>query len=194
MTDSKITIPLYNDFKLKLLITDVNYFLINSLRRVMISELYLPGFTQDNIKINVNTSVLHQEFIKHRLSLIPICLYQDRQTGIFRISSSWDNVKLTRHYRFINNPPNFILNIKNKIQQGDQTRQNYIDNRPLNIDTNTDTIIVTTKDFQLDDDKLDINNYLVRDSLVKTYLANHNQTENDYLSYSIIKTNILLSF
>lgn len=51
--------------------------LINAIRRVNISEVPTVGFNSDygkesDIKIEVNTSSLHNEFLSHRLSLIPI--------------------------------------------------------------------------------------------------------------------------
>ena len=49
----------------------------NAIRRILISEIETLGFRTSydentDIKIEINTSVLHNEFLGHRLSLLPI--------------------------------------------------------------------------------------------------------------------------
>ncbi len=63
-------------------IINIDISIINSLRRVILSEIenvafdFSPIGTKNTI-ININTSPLHNEFLSHRLSLIPICLTPD---------------------------------------------------------------------------------------------------------------------
>jgi DNA-directed RNA polymerase II subunit RPB3 len=65
-------------------VTDAELSIVNSLRRIVLSEIPTIAFafdpltdTNPDIKINVNKSALHNEFIGHRLSLLPICFNKD---------------------------------------------------------------------------------------------------------------------
>ena len=63
--------------ELKFSVKNIDKSLLNALRRIMISEVPTLGFKSENgkeIDINIieNTSSLHNEFLSHRLSLIPI--------------------------------------------------------------------------------------------------------------------------
>lgn len=55
-------------------IEDVDISLVNSLRRVMLSEI--PTMAIDLVEVEVNTSVLADEFICHRLGLIPLSAHK----------------------------------------------------------------------------------------------------------------------
>lgn len=62
-------------------ITNVDVSLVNTLRRIILSEIPNVGFyfkinqhlVESNIQINKNDSPLHNEFLAHRLSLLPLC-------------------------------------------------------------------------------------------------------------------------
>uniref|UniRef100_A0A6C0BEK7 DNA-directed RNA polymerase RpoA/D/Rpb3-type domain-containing protein n=1 Tax=viral metagenome TaxID=1070528 RepID=A0A6C0BEK7_9ZZZZ len=64
-------------------IVDVDLSIVNSIRRIIISEIPNVAFAFDpysetnDIKINVNSCALHNEFLAHRISLIPICFDYD---------------------------------------------------------------------------------------------------------------------
>jgi DNA-directed RNA polymerase II subunit RPB3 len=59
-----------SEFEATFLFRNIDFSLINSLRRIIISEV--PTIAIDLVYIESNTSSLHDEFIVHRLSLLPL--------------------------------------------------------------------------------------------------------------------------
>lgn len=51
---------------------DFNEILINTLRRLTLSEVYSWAFPPENIQIQKNTGILNNDNIRHRISLLPI--------------------------------------------------------------------------------------------------------------------------
>ena len=78
-----------------LLIKDVPVALINSIRRILLSNIPTVTFndTWDNrdehrhINVLKNTSSLHNEFINHRLSLVPLQMNNDN----LKVASKFDS-------------------------------------------------------------------------------------------------------
>ena len=108
------------DQNLKFKIKDVDMSVVNSLRRIILSEIpcvafYFDTYDQDkqHIIIKKNTGVLHNEFLAHRISLIP--LYFDEQEinkfdpsqykFILKEKNATDDVKLitTEHFTIYEN-------------------------------------------------------------------------------------------
>eukprot|EP00823_Brevimastigomonas_motovehiculus_P009225 TRINITY_DN8892_c0_g1_i1.p1 TRINITY_DN8892_c0_g1~~TRINITY_DN8892_c0_g1_i1.p1 ORF type:complete len:359 (-),score=63.17 TRINITY_DN8892_c0_g1_i1:209-1285(-) len=101
----KIDIIELKDDYIKFKLTGVDASFANSLRRVMIAEV--PTLAIDIVEIQANTTVLHDEFIAHRLGLIPL------------ISSDVNTYKYSRDCDCDEMCPKcattFTLNVKNKI-------------------------------------------------------------------------------
>jgi DNA-directed RNA polymerase subunit L len=67
-----------NAKKAEFTIFDVDLSVVNSIRRIILSEIPCAAFDQEeDILINLNKGVLHNEFIAHRISLVPLYLSED---------------------------------------------------------------------------------------------------------------------
>jgi DNA-directed RNA polymerase subunit D len=66
----KIKIIYKNDYTARLMIEDVNAAFMNSLRRIMLSEV--TAMAIDELVVIENSSMLHDEILAHRMGLIPL--------------------------------------------------------------------------------------------------------------------------
>lgn len=70
---------IFNSHKIQFVIKDIDLSIVNSIRRIILSEVPIIGcyfdaydFENNDIKIIKNTTVLHNEITSHRISLIPM--------------------------------------------------------------------------------------------------------------------------
>ena len=68
--EPQVTIRKAGRDEVDFILSDVDLSLANSIRRVMIAEV--PTLAIDLVELTVNTSVLADEFISHRLGLVPL--------------------------------------------------------------------------------------------------------------------------
>lgn len=69
---SSIKIIENSDNSLKFLLKDLDLCFINALRRIIMSDI--GGYAFDEIEIKKNTTIFHDEFLKHRIGLIPVSM------------------------------------------------------------------------------------------------------------------------
>ena len=156
---------LIHKYSVQLDVINVHPSLVNSLRRVMISELPNVGFdphceegvTGNSIQIHTNTSALHNEFIAQRIAMVPLCTYGDGVSEL-NIDSRWNqgdgkrvNTFATKHAEGESVHRAFTLDVTND----EATRDTRRDDRKEDVDG--DMLWVTTLDFESADVKRKVN-------------------------------------
>ena len=152
--------------------------LVNSLRRILISNI--PTATLNDIWnnreelrfINVikNTSSLHNEFINHRLSLIPLTMNDN-----LKILSKFDSNFLSRNYKFKN--PDIVPKFQIKMKNDKKTRSEK------NV---TEFIEITTNDLKV----VESENPEITMPSIESFIKPDPFT-NEYIILNILKPNIL---
>jgi len=156
----------------KFTLSGVHSSLANALRRVCLSSIPVVGFddtyhddiSQNKIIIHKNISSLHNEFIAHRISLIPVCMYKSER---IKIVANYDSTSslITYSFKFPEKLPTFSLDIRNDIE----TREQYkISNPDNNID-------VLTKYIKIKDesDANEIHKFIIPDYETGDYILIH---------------------
>jgi DNA-directed RNA polymerase subunit L len=150
-----------NGSKLTFTIKDIDVSIINSLRRVILADIPNIAFEfiatgSTNTIINKNTGPIHNEFLAHRLSMIPICLTPNEI-----LDFNPENYKFVLK---VHNNTNEIINItsdqieiydcnNNKLDNKTISRifpKNYITNDFILINKLKPNIFDTTKGDELD--------------------------------------------
>jgi DNA-directed RNA polymerase subunit L len=177
-------------------ITGVHSSLANAIRRICLSSIPVVGFDdvykddpeENNIKIYKNISSLHNEFIAHRISLIPVCMYKSGET--IKIVADYDEEtsNIVYNFKFPQNIPTFSLNIKND----NATRQKYkVQNPDNNIDVLTNYIVING------DNSSDINNFIIPDYYTGDYVLIHrlkpNSTSDEQMDAEEIEIDMKLT-
>lgn len=155
------------DFKLK----DVHTSLANALRRTILNGIPIVSFNdfyennpEDNkIRIHKNISALHNEFVSHRLSLIPICMYKNDS---LKVQVDYSDHRFKYSFKDEDTVPIFQLKVRNDAE----TRAR------LASSTNADhTIDVTTNHITIQDSEQfnDVREFFIPDYITGDYVLIH---------------------
>ena len=116
-------------------IKDISSSLANTIRRTILSNIPSVAFddtwneheTKRYINITKNTSGLHNEFFAHRLSLIPIYVYNDNTRSVLKINTGFNKQTHTREYTFYSEDiPTFFIHIdKQEIKSNTDAKNKY---------------------------------------------------------------------
>uniref|UniRef100_A0A6C0LYE4 DNA-directed RNA polymerase RpoA/D/Rpb3-type domain-containing protein n=1 Tax=viral metagenome TaxID=1070528 RepID=A0A6C0LYE4_9ZZZZ len=124
--------------------------LANSFRRAMLSNIPIVSFSDEwvdnelsrSIVIEKNSSGIHNEFLSHRISLVPLYMGED----LLKVKTQY-NVDYGKRIFDFKNPtdiPHFKINIKNNKETRDS----------LTLTNSNSNITVTNNDFQYSDSSL----------------------------------------
>ena len=99
-----------NELSLFLSGKDINYAIVNTLRRLVMSSVPIYAFHQDDMKFDINTSVFNNDMLKDRFRNIPIFNIDNDESTI----NSFDELE-SRKIRLVDKTNNLtmFINVKN---------------------------------------------------------------------------------
>lgn len=93
---------------------DINDMLVNTYRRLILSELSSFAFAPTDIAITSNTSILNNDHIKHRISLLPIQSFKEKHLPNTNVTLSLSETNITDSIKTITTD-HCIIRINNTI-------------------------------------------------------------------------------
>jgi len=101
-------------YKTKFSIKNISIALANSLRRSFSTLAPTITFETDSINIIENTTPIHNEFLCHRIELVPIFTDNSVAASYCKIKTTFDQESLKRKWDFLNSDkvPEFTINTK----------------------------------------------------------------------------------
>lgn len=75
-------------------VVDVDLAVVNALRRIVLTDLPVVGFHADAVQMLENNGPLHNEFMTHRISMIPIH-FSEKETDAYGTGSADDPAAIT---------------------------------------------------------------------------------------------------
>lgn len=161
--------PIFNNgshFKTEFTIENIPVYVANTLRRsfsslvptITFDDTYLDDIESRSIRIHKNTSALHNEFLSHRLSYVPI---KSTNRKFFNIKSKFDDDGI-RTFKFSKTDPKLIfkLNIKNNKAMADERDKLGL----LNVKTSNFEIVSN------DEDTINYSNFFDADVFTGDYI------------------------
>jgi len=158
--------------------------LANSIRRILLSNIPIVAFDDiwdDNeyyrsINIKKNTSGIHNEFLSHRISLIPLSMDNE----YLKLNSEFNKKNCIREIKFNSSTiPKFYLTIKN-------------DKKTRDLKNTVGSLQITSSDFKIDtrDPSMNEIDKFVNDGTLQFFKPD--PYTNDYSIIDILKPNILV--
>lgn len=161
--------PIFNNgahYKTDFTIENIPVYVANTLRRsfsslvptITFDDTYFDDIEKRSIRIHKNTSALHNEFLSHRLSYVPI---KSTNRKFFNIQSKFDSDGI-RTFKFSKKDPKLIfkLNIKNNKEMADNRDKLGL----LNVKTSNFEIASNYED------KIDYTNFFDEDVFTGDYI------------------------
>jgi len=179
MTQSHPTIVDYNEtksasvnndvYKVQFKLVNASNAMANALRRILLGGLpnvafddtYYDNKEDSNMLIEKNVSALHNEFISHRISLLPVCGYKTDRLKIV-VDYDFEQARFLYGFKDKESVPEFVLKVKND----DESRKRLMTNI-INVDSSM--IQIETENEQL----LPSSEFLLPDYITGDYCLLH---------------------
>tara|TARA_Y100000385_G_scaffold281767_1_gene335117 strand:- start:3341 stop:4843 length:1503 start_codon:yes stop_codon:yes gene_type:complete len=172
------------DVQTDFIIKNIPVALANSIRRILLSNIPVVAFDDiwdDNehfrsINIKKNTSGIHNEFLSHRISLIPLSM----DNPYLKLNSKFNYKNCTREIDFNSNiVPKFYLIIKNNKETRDLKKT-------------VGSLQISSNDFKIDNRNGNIDEIEKLVNEGKLQFFKPDPYTNDYSILDILKPNILV--
>ena len=161
--------PVANDvYKVHFKLMNASNAMANALRRILLGGLpnvafddnYYDNKEDSNMVIEKNVSALHNEFISHRISLLPLCGYKSDRLKIV-VDYDFEQARFVYGFKDKDTVPLFVLKVKN-----DEESRKRLGNI-INVDSNM--IQIETENDEL----LPSSEFLLRDYITGDYCLLH---------------------
>jgi DNA-directed RNA polymerase subunit L len=151
--------PVSNDvYKVYFKLVNASNAMANALRRILLGGLpnvafddnYYDNKEDSNMVIEKNVSALHNEFISHRISLLPLCGYKSDRLKIV-VDYDFEQARFVYGFKDKDNVPVFVLKVKND-EESRKRLGNIInvDSSMIQIETETEEML-SSSEFLLPD-------------------------------------------
>ena len=153
-------------------LTHVTVAFANTIRRALSTLCptitFIDGLESNSIKIIQNTGALHNEFITHRLSLIPINIDNSIARKHLKMVTSYDHSEGMRSWNFVNMElvPIFELNITDH----DSLEPNIHMNDIVDVTTDNITVLLDSEEITNANKKLFLKDTFTKDPILITSL------------------------
>ena len=112
--------------------------LLGGLPNVAFDDTYYDNKQDSNMLIEKNVSSLHNEFISHRISLLPLCAYKNDRLKIV-VDYDFEQARFVYGFKDTESVPVFVLKVKNDEESRKRLQVNIInvDSSMIQIETQT---------------------------------------------------------